>query len=112
MGEPALRMKRCFEAKSLSIDTRVGEPPDHLAIELEYLYFLLEKGRSDNDRELIAEASSFSSDVMLPWVTRLQKRLAAVEIEGSFYLLITTILCAILQFSGGENTLIERKALN
>ena len=112
MGEPALRMKRCFQAKGLSIDERVGEPPDHLAIELEYLYFLLEKGWSDNDRELIVEASSFSSDIMLPWVTKLQKRLAAVETEGSFYLLITTILCAILQYIGRENTLIERKTLN
>jgi TorA maturation chaperone TorD len=103
MGEPALGMKRCFEAKGLSIDTRVNEPPDHLAIELEYLYFLLEKGRSDDDRELIGEASSFSSDIMLPWVTRLQKRLAVVETEGSFYLLITTLLCAIVQFIGRES---------
>ena len=103
MGEPAIRMKRCFEAKGLSMDTRLSEPPDHLAIELEYLYFLLEKGWSDNDRKLIVEASSFSSDIMLPWVTMFQKRLAAVETEGSFYLLITAILCAILQFIGGES---------
>ncbi len=110
MGEPALRMKRCFEAKGLSIDERVGEPPDHLAIELEYLYFLLEKGLSDNDRELIMEASSFSSDIMLPWVTKLQKRLAAVETEGSFYRLITTILCAILQYIGCSDSISRHRA--
>jgi len=103
MGKPALRMKQRFESKGLSVDSNIHEPPDHVAIELEFLYFLLEKGWSDNDRKLIAEAASFSCDIMLPWVTRLQKRLAAVENEGGFYLLITAILCAFLGYIGGES---------
>jgi len=103
MGEPAIRMKRCLEAKGLSMDTRLSEPPDHFAIELEYLYFLLEKGWGDNNRALVAEAASFATDIMLPWATKFQKRLAAVETEGSFYLLITAILCPFLQFIGRES---------
>ena len=103
MGEPAIRMKRSFEAKGLSVDTRISEPPDHLAIELEYLYFLLEKGWIGNNRVFAAEAASLATEIMLPWVTMFQKRLAAVEAEGRFYLLITAILCAILQFIAIES---------
>jgi len=110
MGEPAIRMKRCFEAKGLSIDTRLSEPPDHLAIELEYLYFLLEKGWADNNRAFVAEAASFATEIMLPWVTMFQKRLAAVEAEGSFYLLITAILCSILQFIGCSDSISRHRA--
>jgi len=108
MGKPALRMKQRFESKGLLIDSNIHEPPDHLAIELEFLYFLLEKGRSDYDRELIAEASSFSSDVMLPWTSKLQERLA-VESECRFYFLITSILTAVLCFISGFEKLGSQK---
>jgi TorA maturation chaperone TorD len=101
MGKSAIRMKARFESRGLSLDSNINEPPDHLAIELEYLYFLMEKGRADKDRNLIAEASSFASDSMLPWITRLQKRLTAAETEDSFYLLITKVLCAVVKYIGG-----------
>jgi TorA-specific chaperone len=101
MGPPAVMMKKRFESSGLSLSDNMHEPPDHLAIELEYLYFLLEKGWSDNERELIAEAASFASDDMLPWVIKFQERLAAVETECRFYQLISAVLCAILQFIGG-----------
>ena len=68
---------------------------------MEYLYFLMEKGRADDDRNLIAEASSFASDSMLPWITRLQEKLATAETEDSFYLLITKVLCAVVKYIGG-----------
>jgi len=108
MGKPALRMKQRFESKGLLVDSNIHEPPDHLAIELEFLYFLLEKGRSDYDRKLIAEASSFSSDVMLPWTSKLQERLA-VESECRFYFLITSILTAVLYFISGFEKLGSQK---
>jgi TorA-specific chaperone len=101
MGPPAVRMKKRFESRGLSLSDNMHEPPDHLSIELEYLYFLLEKGWSDDEREFIAEAASFATDVMLPWVIKLQERLSAVETECRFYQLVSAILCAILQFIGG-----------
>ncbi len=100
MGPPAVIMKKRFESKKLSLSDNMHEPSDHLSIELEYLYFLLEKGWSDNERELIAEAASFASDIMLPWVIKFQERLVAMETECRFYQLISAILCAILQFIG------------
>jgi TorA maturation chaperone TorD len=99
MGEPAIRMKRCLEAKGLAIDTRLSEPPDHLAIELEYLYFLLEKGWVDIDGAFIAEAASFATEIMFPWVTKFHDRLVA-ETECRFYPHISAILCATLKSLG------------
>ncbi len=76
MGPPAVLMKERFESKKLSLGDHIHEPPDHLSIELEYLYFLLEKGLSEDDAALQNEAVSFADEIMLPWVIKFQKRLS------------------------------------
>ena len=100
MGPPAVSMKARFESKGLSLGNHIHEPPDHLSIELEYLYFLLEKGWSEDDPALQVEAVSFAGEIILPWVIRLQERLGAVETENRFYHHATAILCAVLRFIG------------
>ena len=69
MGRAATEMKERFEAQGLAVADNIQEPPDHLSIELEYLYFLLDKGWRDRDNGLIAEASAFVTQKMLPWVS-------------------------------------------
>ena len=103
MGEQALAMRERFASKGLTLADDIGEPPDHLAIELEYLYFLLKKGWAEKDDRLLEEAFSFGSEIMLPWVIKLQKRLSGDETENRFYPLITTFLCAILNLIGQIN---------
>ena len=103
MGPPAVLMKERFESKGLSLGGHIHEPPDHLAIELEYLYFLLERGWSDDDAALKDEAVSFAGEIMLPWVIKLQERLVAVETKCRFYQLTTSILYAILRFIGASD---------
>ena len=44
MGESAGFMRQFFKSKGLSLANSINEPPDHLSIELEYLYFLLQQG--------------------------------------------------------------------
>jgi TorA-specific chaperone len=100
MGEPAIDMKKRFESKGLSLSDEIHEPPDHLSIELEYLYFLLDKGWADGDKDLIEEASTFAADVMLPWVSRFQAGLAA-EKKCRFYPLMASVLQAILEIIAG-----------
>jgi TorA maturation chaperone TorD len=97
MGEPALAMQERFQSKGLSLAEDIGEPPDHLSIELEYLYFLLKKGWADNNNQLVDEAASFASETMLPWVMKLLQALGEVETAGRFYPLLTTLLCKTLQ---------------
>ena len=102
MGPPAVLMKERFESKGLSLGNHIHEPPDHLAIELEYLYFLLKRGWSDDDAALRDEAVSFAAEIMLPWIIKFQERLVAVDTESRFYQLTTAVLCAILRFIGAS----------
>jgi len=72
------------------------EPPDHLSIELEYLYWLLESGWKEDDRELLAAAAQFASDTILPWVHLFHRRLS----EGAtvpFFPSAATLLIFLLQ---------------
>ena len=103
MGPPAVSMKERFESKGLSLGDHIHEPPDHLSIELEYVYFLLEKGWSDDDTALKDEAVFFAGEIMLPWVIKFQERLVAIETECRFYRLTTAILCAVLRFIGATD---------
>ncbi len=102
MGPPAIDMKNRFESKGLSLSKDIHEPPDHISIEMEYLYFLLAKGGSAGDKDLIDEASTFAADVMLPWVTEFQARLAA-EKKCRFYPLMVSLLTAILKIIAASN---------
>ena len=100
MGKPAVKMKKRFKSKGLSIADNLNEPPDHLAIELEYLYFLLENGWTNKDNELVAEAVAFAGESILPWVIQL-RNLLKNETICSFYPLSASLLVAILSFIAG-----------
>jgi TorA-specific chaperone len=107
MGAPAIDMHNRYESKGLSLSEEIHEPPDHLSIELEYLYFLLEKGWADGDKELLTEASAFSAEIMLPWLSKFQARLA-VEKKCRFYPLMASMLTAILEIIAGSNHHLEK----
>lgn len=95
MGRAAAEMKKRLEAKGMSVADNVQEPPDHISIELEYLYFLLDKGWREKYDALIVEAAEFSSDTLLPWVSELSEKLASEE-ECRYYPLMATIVVEIL----------------
>jgi TorA-specific chaperone len=99
MGRAAAEMKERFEAKGLSVADTIQEPPDHLSIELEYLYFLLDKGGRDQDGALVTEGSAFAAETMLPWVSKVHERLAN-EKQCLFYPLMVSILEDILRTIG------------
>jgi TorA-specific chaperone len=95
MGRAAAEMKERFEAKYLSVADTIQEPPDHLSIELEYLYFLLDKGWREEEDALAAEAAEFASNTMLPWVSKVSEKLASEE-ECRYYPLMAAVLMQIL----------------
>ena len=97
MGPPAVLMRKKLESKGLEMSETMHEPPDHLSIELEYLYFLLKNGWADNDHALLSEAVSFTGDTMLPWVTQLRKRIAD-ENRCRFYPMMIGIAVSILAY--------------
>lgn len=102
MGRAAIEMKERFEAKGLSVTDTIQQPPDHLSIELEYLYFLLDKGWRDKDDALVAEGCAFAADTMLPWVSKLSERLAS-EGDCRYYPLMVRILIEILTVIGRQS---------
>lgn len=95
MGAPASDMQKRFESKELSLAENMNEPPDHLSIELEYLYFLLKTGWAGENRALLDEAASFAADILMPWLSRFSERLSA-DTNGHFYSLMTSLLMSIL----------------
>ena len=75
------------------------DPPDHLAVELEFLYFLLTKGWIEHHEACATEAVSFASTTMLPWVNALRERLRSREPSG-FYAWLISLIIAVLQYIG------------
>ena len=63
---------------------------------------MLARGWSDGDKDLIDEAATFASEIMLPWVSEFQAGLA-VEKECRFYTLMALILREILEIIAGFN---------
>ncbi len=98
MGAPAVRMQQRFASRDLDLDTGLNEPPDHLAVEIEYLYFLLESGWAENDAALLGEAVDFTNTELLAWIPGFEKRLRAAP-TGPFYPLVAAILVAVLRLT-------------
>jgi len=71
-------------ASGLAVDLDSNEPPDHLAIELEYLYHLLATGWSGDDPTPAAQGGEFAATVMLPWVRRFRDALAGADPHAVF----------------------------
>lgn len=102
MGKAAIEMKKKFESRGLAISGKLHEPPDHLSIELEYLYFLLQTGWDDRQKSLIAEAVTFSGEDMIPWVSEFNERLKN-ETNFIFYPLASALLISLLRYIAGFN---------
>jgi len=100
MGPPALEMEKRFQSKGLSLAKHLHEPPDHISVELEYLYFLLDRKWAEEDGILLAEAVSFA-DAMLSWINQLREKLAG-EKRCLFYPLAVSLLVSILDFIASE----------
>jgi len=79
MGNSALAMRSRLEQAGLEVSLESNEPPDHLSIELEYLYHLLSTGWANGDPDLIRQGADFAETVMQPWVHRFRDRLAGSE---------------------------------
>jgi putative dimethyl sulfoxide reductase chaperone len=100
MGPPAEEMAARFMSKGLAISENRHEPPDHLSLQLEYLYFLLNGGWDLTDDDLTAEAASFAA-TMTPWVIRLREKLER-DTGDRFYWMAAMLLVSCLQFIGWE----------
>ncbi|MEZ7198393.1 TorD/DmsD family molecular chaperone [Pseudodesulfovibrio karagichevae] len=83
MGHSALAMGDRLAEAGLEISLPSNEPPDHLALELEYLFHLCAEGWTD-DPALADKAVRFAGEVMLPWVGCFRDRLAWADPDPVF----------------------------
>ena len=107
MGESAGFMRQLFKSKGLSLANSINEPSDHLSIELEYLFFLLQHGVTKQDNEALDEAISFAGTFMLPWVSRFRDRLLSRS-ACPFYPFAAAILASDLHLVSLLNRNSER----
>lgn len=98
MGPAAIRMKKLLDSAGLDISEDFTEPPDHLCIELELLYFTLEKAWKAKSKKngRLKEAKAFVSEVMIPWIETFYARLTS-EYPDCFYTVSANILLELLQ---------------
>ena len=98
MGPAAIRMKELLDSAGLDISEDFTEPPDHLCIELELLYYTLEKAWKAKSKKNghLKEAESFVSEVMFPWVNTFYNRLSS-EYPDCFYTLSAYMLLELLK---------------
>jgi TorA-specific chaperone len=96
MGPAAIEMRSRIERHGLSISLPGNEPADHLCIELEYLYYLLNKGWSEFSCDHVQEAVQFAGDAMAGWVCLFYERIAA-DGRFPFYVIAAQLLCSIVR---------------
>jgi TorA-specific chaperone len=96
MGPPAIDMRNRIERHGLSVSLQGNEPADHLCIELEYLYYLLNKGWSESSGNHVQEAVQFAGDVMAGWVSLFYERIA-LDGRFLFYEVAAQLLCSIVR---------------
>ncbi len=78
MRKSAIQMARRLEESGLKLSNDLSEPPDHICVELEYLYYLLSQG--NNSGSIFNEkAVKFLCSVLLPWVEKFVSRIRKDE---------------------------------
>jgi TorA-specific chaperone len=84
MGASATAMRTRLNECGLEVSLDSNEPPDHLAIQLEYLYHLLAHGWSQSNDDCITRAQAFARIEMLPWVRRFCDALITSEAHPAY----------------------------
>lgn len=101
MNKPATEMAQLLEDIEMGTGPEMGDPPDHLCVELEYLLFLLEHCNHDADKDLVEHIHIFACKFMLPWVSEFQKRIPAGQ-PASFFSQKAMVLKQLLIIIGKE----------
>ena len=100
MGGAALRMKQRLEASGLSTENLEGHPPDHLSVELEYLFLLMEKALAEDNPDLAEEARSFAQQELKSWVFEFANRLDS-DPERPFFPTAARLALSLIELAAG-----------
>ena len=91
MGDSTMQVVRIYEEEGLEIDGEFTELPDHVAVELEFMYYLiyravgeLEEGEIECHAHSVTVQRKFLSEFLLPWLEPFCSRIGQ-ETEATFY---------------------------
>lgn len=101
MGPPAIRMRERLASAGLTVTGEGNEPPDHLAVELEYLYFLLESSLATRDPESAVRAATFAESELSAWLPLFVEHLSRVP-EAEPYNCAAALTLALVHFIDGK----------
>jgi TorA maturation chaperone TorD len=99
MNTPAVDMAQFLEHAGMDIGPDIGEPRDHLCIELEYLFFLLDQPHARTDPDLSGHIRMFAREFMFPWIELFQQRIPAKGV-GAFFAFSALAMKRIIAFLG------------
>ena len=105
MGPSTMETIRFYEGEGLARDENFSELPDHIAVELEFMYFLaykeaeaLQKGETEQVEAYSQKQESFRSRFLDKWVHSLCS-LIQEESDNSFYTSLARCLATFFQVS-------------
>ena len=100
MGEAARMMQMRLAEAGVDLEAITSEPPDHLAVELEYLFLLLEQAYTQDAPRLLNLARDFAAQELLPWLEEMQRRLPQAD-QCLLYPSATELLLAMVRLTAG-----------
>ena len=96
-------MKRRFAELGIDIEIQTSEPPDHLSLEIEYLFLMLERAWIENAPRIEVAAREFVAGEMRPWLECFQAKLTGSE-QAPFFTAAAGLLAAMLRTLESEQT--------
>jgi putative dimethyl sulfoxide reductase chaperone len=91
MGEATQHAIRFYVEAGLDPSKENHDAPDHISIELEFMYFLLFQGIVNENEKFIEQSKQFINEHLALWVFSFIKKIVA-STENSFYLELAKLL--------------------
>jgi TorA maturation chaperone TorD len=102
MARPARMMQERLARAGIDLASQTSEPPDHLAVELEYLYLLVEQAYQLDDPSLLSDAREFAAQELLSWIKPFHSRIPQ-EATFRLYASATELLIYMIRLTAGCN---------
>jgi len=117
MGDSTLEVMELYREAGLSIDEDFKELPDHIAVELEFMYYLIHQEvealvRLNFSRamEVLKRQDLFLNRFLGPWIEPFCKNMRE-ETENEFYLALADCLFVLVMDSRRRDRLLEASTL-
>jgi TorA maturation chaperone TorD len=114
MGDSTMEVIKAYQEQGLSIDDEFKEVPDHISVELEFMYYLIHKEvealkKGDKKRALkwIEPQEAFFSTYLKPWVPPFCEKIKEGT-DNEFYKALADCVSTFIDHFHGE----RKAALN